>query len=582
MDLGTRVRSAGARLRDKPQALLVAVLFTVGEALLLLPLLLVLAVPSTGNVVKIGLVLLVALVPPASVLLPLFSPVLYGVFRDEGPRTSRDAIGSIVDEARDYAGSLFRGAIGAQFAAGLIAVAGFALVFPAITAFQAYMQVGGLLTRSSPSNLLVVFVGVPLATRSLGTAFVRFYDVSILYGGERPRKAWRSSFRFTLARPRSLLGYWIVQTMLALLPLVVAFLLTRLVYLTIGTEPVNGVPAALLTFGGGFLVLWVVSHGFRAAYHVTFYEKVVAPATTSTGAEALSDTSLLRRLFRSRRRVAMVTLLVSAALVGTTAVRVNDVQPGAAEYGDAPSATALNDSATADELYDVAADRTAVADKRVHRTVYEAAGSEASETITSQQQFAFDHEHHQYEIVYRYPDQSGELETTLDVYAADGTVAYREGPPSNPSDVRHAIGGRQAGEWTVAAAPGYWLLDPQSQDSGGLTASSGWHVVSRNESTVVLGMDDERRLVDAFRQFSDARNYSAESHARAWIDRDSATIQRLAVRQRFSRLVGENGTETVDRWTITRFEGVGETDVRRPAGIGGQGPFEMLWDAVYY
>ncbi|MFB6234249.1 MAG: hypothetical protein ABEH81_07335 [Halopenitus sp.] len=167
-----------------------------------------------------------------------------------------------------------------------------------------------------------------------------------------------------------------------------------------------------------------------------------------------------------------------------------------------------------------------------------------------------------------------------DMYYADGTLAMeREYHPSGPVQ---ALFVRDAGNWTVVAAPmmgidGYTQAEVADtlESHGTEVEQRHWRVLARGDEAVTVGVEDPERLASAFGV--PAANVSADSHVRLVVDADTGRPKRLSLHRNVTTSAGHR-----ERRVVVRYRDWERHDVERPDAIGDQGSFELFWDALGY
>lgn len=279
----------------------------------------------------------------------------------------------------------------------------------------------------------------------------------------------------------------------------------------------------------------------------------------------------LRSSLPSRRTVAAVALVLLAVTVPTLGARVADTRPSpatAAPVDDADAATiAANANAALRRVDHFGAksirmynDSTGRMEPGVHFDV----GVEPSEG-----QFRL------------HADGPGSIPPNLDdVYYTDGAIAMeRESLGAGPLQ---GLFVRDAGNWTVLVFPVLGVSDYDRIDLSSTLESNGadvepqdWRVLSRNERTVTIGVEDSERLASVFGL--PAANISADSYVRLVVDADTGRPEQLSLHRNVTTAEGRR-----QRRVVVHYRDWGSHDVERPAAIGDPGPVELFWDALAY
>ncbi|WP_439026843.1 hypothetical protein [Haloarchaeobius sp. DT45] len=176
----------------------------------------------------------------------------------------------------------------------------------------------------------------------LGGLPIRFYDAVSLFAAERPSRAWTTSLRFALVRPKKLVRY-AVGVFPPTAAFAVAFWLT-----------VEALPAGVVFVLGGFV--WVVVGGLVAAYtrafHLSFFEYTVSPTVCRLApAEAAPVRSVTPEelpVFTNKPRTLAKVLVFALLVTSAGAVRAADIGGGdEARLDVSPELPAVDDGADA-------------------------------------------------------------------------------------------------------------------------------------------------------------------------------------------------------------------------------------------
>lgn len=280
----------------------------------------------------------------------------------------------------------------------------------------------------------------------------------------------------------------------------------------------------------------------------------------------------LRSLLPDRRAVVAVGLILVILTVPTLGVRVADARPSPATAAPVDS----DDGAAA-----IVTDANEAL-RHVDHFRDESTRLYNDSTGRMEPVFSFDvglnPSDRQYRIHVDAP--ASDPAALSDMYYADGTLAMeREYYPSGPLQ---ALFVRDAGNWTVVAAPmvgihGYGQAEVSDalESHGTEVEQRHWRVLARGDETVTVGVEDPERLASAFGV--PAANVSADSHVRLVVDADTGRPKRLSLHRNVTNSEGRR-----ERRVEVRYRDWERYDVERPPPIGEQGPVELFWDALGY
>lgn len=532
----------------------------------------------------------------------------------------RSALQQCVAAGRRWYGPLVAATVGyalAGLVAGLLLlVVLHAVGFALATGASAFYYLSGGGPSLHPAWSLLLSAALIALARVGGAIPFRFYDVLVVFGGDRPRTAALTSARFAVARPRATVRYAAVVVVLSVLPVLAAVAVviasgTQVADLGAGSSPLVPTGAlALLAVGvaggslfvqtaaalGTYLAVGGLAHALVGAYHVAFFERVVAPAVTrkvdqpsvpdATGdsADRRRATAGLRRrpvtgeerpLIGSPRRALLAALVVVGLLAGTTAVRVTDVGAPVPDADPRPVAA----TADPDDLLERAHGYTGRVSHRTVARSYAVDGDDRNLSIVVRR--TVDFEDRQARVVIA---QRGGSDLVGDGYFGDGTVALRGVVPEADE-----LGGsaRQSGEWTVVPAPGYPTVRSDLRRGYAQFDPVGdWTVVERTGDRVILAPADastRERVLDLPTPADDERLVvGPETRVRAAVDRDAGYLRRLELRRNWTLYEGNESVLDRNTHTVVRFQDYGSTDLKRPEGVGERTLLEWLWDAAGY
>jgi hypothetical protein len=170
-------------------------------------------------------------------------------------------------------------------------------------------------------------------------------------------------------------------------------------------------------------------------------------------------------------------------------------------------------------------------------------------------------------------------------YLTDGRLVVDDGSPQQVSigqyrfqdaDAVRATMDRRASLWQLPYAGNVFLQGASAAD---------WSVVSENESTLVLGIDDHEEYYETRRMYW-ATDIHEGSSIRVYIDRVSGRVDRIVEHRIASyRVVGEDGRRVEERRhyvVVTEFSEYGTLDVKQPGGVGSPTLAELWWDFLHY
>ena len=470
---------------------------------------------------------------------------------------------------------------GATLAAGAVAYVLGTLVLGLAIALALHAIVLGVLTGASvaayalggdqlvdPRAVIAasgVLFGLGL---SIGALATRFFDCIACFTDASPIAAVVESVRFARSQPRTFAAYAVVTTLVFWLPTAVLY----------AVDSVLATPVAV-----GLTVLAVsVCVTWYAAFHAVVFDRRVVPVLREPNAADDSEPTGSARLEIPARplvdnpvRLALVVLLLTGLLVGTSTIRALDVrpmedpeQPGPLDDTDAPAALFSQDSMP-----------TATASHRAnHRTVV---WNDSTDSWSDPVTFAFEHDVEQRRLIAALLTGNEETMNSTGYFSTkhfalsyeDGRVS---GTPSDPPPER-AWFERTAGNWTVYSGSGYLLVagEPTVAISDEFVDQS-WTVQSTSAETVVLSAEGADIVPLQYENEPLLENSSVA----VTLDRETGYVTRIeqevAVDQAASDLDGPvaQTVVTVENWETHEID--------RPAEIEGVTAMDAIWAIAYY
>ncbi|MFB6095814.1 MAG: hypothetical protein ABEJ74_00305 [Haloferacaceae archaeon] len=390
-----------------------------------------------------------------------------------------------------------------------------------------------------------------LGTLTTNVAF-RFADVETAFHERRPVAAVAASVELARRNRLPIAGLAALLTVMQLLSLGVVASANEVLTTAGQTATASlGVLLAAVIVDGVAVTLTGVVHATFVESHRSANPR---PRTASMRAVAGSW---------SRGQWTLAILLVLATVGGAVAVRTAD-----AGVYDAPDRgrIATDDP---DAALQAAVSNTARSNHR--RVLYVRNASDPNSSFRAFRRSAVDYRDRQLSVYFHKPDG-----VRFGGFYGEGTLAMLRsgGRASGPLAY-------EAGNWSVLMVPATGLTGGGEElESSFVPAgpSSGWSVVSSNESTLVLRVTEADAIQDALGERTlagETEPLAAESRVTVVVDRDRGVVERARIHLH-SLETGRNV-----RYRLV-YRDVGSADLRRPEPIRERRPPEWVWDAMYY
>lgn len=369
------------------------------------------------------------------------------------------------------------------------------------------------------------------------------------------RVALARSVRIVRTCPVAALRYWLVGALLGL-PL----------FLFVGLVAVVDRPAYLpvaLTYA----VLAGPGRTVALAYRAESVERV--------------DVTAARTVPRapSPARMALAVALVVALVAGVGFVRTTETQPSptpaASVGGEKPDPAALF-AAGARNL------RGSSFRQVTRTTAYNASTGEEEGRLVWR--WAVDRRRKRVRMRLRSFHSNGtRTGNGFESYMSESVFAQaidEDGPRASSPRVAPLSVRRTTGRWFVTSAPAYAIVHrPVGREK--VPAEDGpWRVVDNSGGNVTLAVTGS--AVGRVSSITGDVDYPAaeDSYVRVTFDRETGRL--LRVEERLRTAPDADVHSRLDRRRVTTYTDYGETEVRRPAGLGPRPILEWLWDLAYY
>lgn len=463
------------------------------------------AAGSDGTLVTMAIRVLGAVLA-AFICVPALVGIYARVGRDEAEtgvdrETTRIAgipEGRIRETARLTAATLRRrgGTLVASLGIALVAslLVGILAVFVLHAVVLTVLTVGGYISYAFGYGQLVpavrmfhlsgVLVGLGL---SIGVLSVRFFDCVVCWTDAGPVTAVRESLRFVSARPVTMLGYWLVTTVLFALPGLATYAVTAL------HEPIAV---------GVFVLVSSACFAVYANVHARVGYRHLLPICCGTdSSEQLrqGDGSGSQPLFHAIRgqpvvanpvAIVLAFLLVTSLLVGSGTVRALDVRPADSVEEPGPI-DEFDDAAT---LVSPDSMPQPEANYRATETSYTYNESQDRWVEAAQFEHEVDQQQRRHLASFTAFDHDGEPTYANTAYFSTKQFAMQSidpqdpQPPTEPRD--HAWHERTAGDWVVYSVSGYEIIGEDTEPVSVTPAfyQQDWQVVDDSSDTVTLAV----------------------------------------------------------------------------------------------
>lgn len=454
-------------------------------------------------------------------LLPLYVG-LYAIVREES--SVRSAI-AVVRE--NYRKVFVADAFAVGFAI-VTALAGAVIVLGAHTAVRYSEYAGGRVTPPFHLDAFGLLVLGATAGYWLGFLLTRFADVLVAFDERSPRTAWVGSLRYVRRRPLSFAGYALLVTLLLGLP--------KLVNVVLAESRVVGSLSSRLAIG---MLVGGVGLALVAALHVSYFEGSVRPAL---GTDPVTI---------SRRRLALVGIVLLSATAGTAVVRTADLAVDDGTPQPLP--------ATASDGADVAIENTFSSN---YRWVITYRNASAGETLRRSESVAVDYREREMRIKF-FGDEGIRF---MGGYFGEGIIAAQ--PTMNETAVRPEV-------LNERSLPGFSLVGRDAQETR--LDDVDWRFVNETDDTYTYRIDDSDAILSSFRggRRGTRGGLASDSRATLVVNRSSGYVDHVTYHLR--------SRETGNAYTyVDRFVDVGGDPVDRPATLGSPRWYEWLYDALYY
>lgn len=260
--------------------------------------------------------------------------------------------------------------------------------------------------------------------------------------------------------------------------------------------------------------------------------------------------------------VLLAMLLVSAPMMATAAVRVDDTGFADAERRDLPEEPSAALSAATANTLDRSYRRTETV--RVRRD---------GNWSTTRRIRAADRQDRQYWLL------TSDEDVTLRSFFGEGVMAAADEGAGVSGD--GPLGWRR-GEWAAdAGTPGAFLSEGANVET--VHPGAPWEVVEQNDTAVVLGIDGAATASATPNvPIDDRYRVHENATARVVVDRERGVLESTRIDATYYRVEDGNRTDRRVVDMARRYENVGTHDVQRPDALGPRRPVEWLWDFLYY